>query len=740
MQAMISRKTAALGGLGILALLAGGQNTRAAEGSGPDAAVAAVPSSVDELVVTARLRPERVIDVPLSVQALNATTLQQKRIENVNDLYAVAPNLYFSSNLLSPGRDFINLVVRGVGAESAGQPAVATIVDGVYQPSLAFDTAFLGADRVELLRGPQGTLFGRNTEGGALNIVLHRPGDQLEGRVAVTVDTLETARLQGSLSGPLGGGFSGGIAIDALTTNGYLSNPQIATATAAGVQSKPSKVSADDDRKLALRPDLRFHPADNLDVNLAVDWSNERGDSGLPGVPRGCGCYDVFSTFQVPDHYVNYGGALNIDYTVDGVHLKSITGVRRLSSTLPYDFSGGPVFGGPVYPNDIMDLRTQQKILSQEFRADGSGFHDALHWLAGAYLYSEEHLEVRRFSLPNLPQYPGGIFAKAEDQDLDSHGVALFVDANYKLTDRIEVDLGGRWSRDTTKSNFNLDVNLPGIADVVGTGAGSTSSQSFTPSASVLYRLAPDVNLYARYSQGYKAGSFPLAPSVQSNLPFLPERSSNYELGIKGSALEHRLQFDASAFYIDLTDQQVQTVVFFNGDPNLPIGTVGNAGKSSSRGYEASADLAATDQLKLDAGLGYTDAHYDQYIDTVGKDRSGEPFPFVPRYTAHADAQYTVPIGGGAKLTLAGGYQYVDPILSGTGVDIDLQFKVKAYSLVNARATLAWGSTKLDLYADNLLDKYIETKVFNSFFFLTPRPFSTVLPPRVIGARISYSF
>jgi iron complex outermembrane receptor protein len=202
-------------------------NTEAADSKGNAKASSAPSAGLEEILVTARKREERSIDVPTTVQAFSGDMLEKNQISAVTDLYAKVPSLYFGANLLSGGRDFENLVIRGVGAESAGPPAVATIIDGVYQPSLAFDTDFLDTQSVEVLKGPQGTIFGRNAEAGAINITTRKPDDTFRGMAAVTFDNFNTERVQGQVSGPLGGDFFGGISLDDSHTDGYLTDPTL---------------------------------------------------------------------------------------------------------------------------------------------------------------------------------------------------------------------------------------------------------------------------------------------------------------------------------------------------------------------------------------------------------------------------------------------------------------------------------------------------------------------------------
>ncbi len=690
-------------------------------------------AALEEVIVTARKREERLQDVPLSLQSFSAEDLFVRRTENVTQLIGSVPNLYTSSNLLSPGKDFVNLVIRGVGAQSAGAPAVGTFVDGVYFPALSFDIGFLDVERVEILRGPQGTLFGRNTQGGALNIVLQRPDEHTRAKVALTYDSFETVRGQGSVSGPLGNGFFAAGAIDIESSEGFMRNREVVESAGGGAGA--SATSADDYHRLAARLALRKVFDSGAEFYFSGDGARRTGLDGLPGIPRGSKDYFIESEFQIDAVYENYGASFVVDYPLGIGALTSITGYREASTLLPFDFDGSDEFTGNYH-----DLRSRQEILSEELRLSG-GEGGGLTWLLGLYGFSEEHVQERTFQLPEVEVFPQGIFVDEQTQSLRRRGVALYGDATYAPWPRLELNAGLRYSYEEIRSAVALDFELPGIVAIDESGRDRIHDNEISPTASIRYKWLPDLMSYLRYSQGYRAGGFPLAPaSATTNISFLPEISDNYEIGLKGRFGAGAFEFDLAAFRIDISDQQLSTIVFLNGDPNLPVASVGNAGKSRSEGFEAQLTARPVTGLELRANIGRTEAKYERYVDTVGVDRSGERFPFVPEWTAEFSGRYRFEVRPGIDLELYGAYRYVDDILSGSGVDIDLQFPVPSYDIVDLRASLVSPSWRLDVFADNATDEFAETRVFNAFFFLEPRPFSIVLPKRRLGVRLSYQF
>jgi iron complex outermembrane receptor protein len=688
--------------------------------SGTGTSAATASQEDDPILVTARRREERWIDVPESIDVIGGEEIARNGTEDITDLYGTVPNLYLSANPLSPGRDFVSLVIRGVGAASVGSPSVATIVDNVYTPGLTFDTGFLDLERVEALRGPQGTLFGRNTSGGAINMVLRRPDETVRGRVALAFDEFETVRLQGAVSGPLGDSVFGGVAVDLSRSGGYLDNPVL-------------DEDANGYRRASGRLALRYRPSGDLDVNLAIDGSIERGLEGLPGVPRASRGYEVFTDFQTDERNSNFGGSLNIEHDFGGATLTATTGFRDVRANLPFDFDGG---------SDLVGNLSQ--IIT---RLHGEALDGRLNWLVGVYGFKERHVQERTLNLPNGTIFPGGVRTDAQDQTIRRSGVAGFADLIYTLFGRLDLEAGVRLSRETVKEHFVLDLSLPNLFGP-GVDLNFTADEreqltfnEVSPTLAATFRWTPNFTTYARFAEGYRAGGFPLAPvGADANRPYRPESSYNYEIGLKADFMRHRGHLDIAVFYIDIRNQQLATILFLNDNPNLPVAAVGNAGRSRSQGFEASFDIMPTEGLTLAANVGYTDATYRNYVDTTGMQRAGERFPYVPRWTASLSTNYSFPISDGLNLDLFGRYRFVDDIVSGTGIEGDLQFPVDSYEVVDVRAGIGNGAWQLDAFVDNLFDKYIETRVYNVNFFPTSRVFAIVAPPRRAGIRASYRF
>jgi iron complex outermembrane receptor protein len=711
----------------------------------PVRAASPADASLEEVMVTARKWEERLIDVPMSVTALQGEILDFTGTVNTEDLIGVIPSLSMSSDLLSPGKDFNYFAIRGVGANTGGDPAVPVFVDGVYQPRLGLDMDFIDVERVEVLRGPQSTLFGRNALGGAVNIVSRRPGKELRAKTIFEVDDFPSYRGFLAVGGPLSDTVSASASIDGAFTEGYLVNTGTGRTNQGEIDTGPPE-SADSGQDLRARGSMRFLPNDELEIFVTGDYSKFTGLWGLPGVPRGCECYETHNEFQIDAEDESYGGALIFDWNMDSVVLSGITGYRSLSTLLPFDFDGGT----DRTPN-YHDFRTAQEYFSQEVRVASDKPDARLRWLAGLYYFNEKLDSQRRYSLLDQDVFPSGLKIDAQDTYIDRTGWAGFGQIDFSITDAWILTAGARYSSEDVDGSIDLDFTL---YDFLGPGvdfpfqAAETESASFsdtTWTASLSYAVASDARLYATAATGFKAGGFPLsAADLASFTPYDNETSINYELGYKGRLLDGRLYLETAAFLIDLEDQQLAAVIEVTlpgTDTPVPVATTANAGQSSIYGGELTTTFQPTEAWLLGASVGYTHTEFDDYVDASGVQHEGEAFRFVPEWTANFTAEYTFPIVEGKyDVSLYASYRYVDDYTQGYGVFIDPEFNVEAYDLIDVIATLIHDRWRLQLFVDNLTDEYIETRVWNTFFILPDgsRTFSTVLPPRRIGLRFTY--
>jgi len=745
----------------------------------------------DEIIVTARKRSESIRDVPLFVTAKTPEMLEQEGIDNAADFVGKLPNISKSSDFLSPGKDFALIVMRGVGANGGQEPAAPVFIDGVYMPRLGFDTSFADVQQVEVLYGPQSTLFGRNTEAGAINIITRRPSEEFRGRIQFGYDSFNTFEAKASVSGAIAENLFAGLSIEGTQTDGFLKNVGANNVfsvqgengvTEPGVRLNSDLTNVDNPdagRDVRVRGSLRWQPTDKFEAYLTADVQKFSGGYGLPGVARGCECYELDTdiTFEATDD--NYGGALHLNYETNaGFDITSISAYRFLETVQPFDFDGGSSFGPSGDPIDydavdgngnrihedaipgvsnslrgnFQDYRIKQNIYSQEFRLTSNTDSD-FQWLLGAYAFDEGFESKRRIDMLGANGFAW--FNRFQDVDITRSGWAVFGQASYDIGEDFQLSGGLRYSDETSEADTVMEWYTPlfiaafgGIdSPNGGTHTQGLSQDNISFSASARWGITDNINTYVTVANAFKAGGYQLAPSGDAiaDTPYGAETALSYEWGIKANALDNRFKLNAAIFNIDIDDQQIRTITLING---LAFTRTQNAAKANSKGFQFDADFQASDAVSLTAAVGYTDAKLKEVVFDGNLDFSGERSRFVPKWTANLGVEVDVPVESKwfDAVKVYGNWQYVDDIVQGfDGVSVDVQLNVDSYSIFNIGATFNISdSVRADIYVENVADSFIETRAWNVFFFSNPggtnRVFSTVVPPRKVGFRVTADF
>jgi iron complex outermembrane recepter protein len=722
--------------------------------------VLAQESLMEEVVVTARKRAETLQEVPLAVSVLDADALQNNRIDTVDDLYGRVPGLYFTqAGGAAPTSDFVYIVMRGVGFNGGQEPSAGVFIDGMYQPQLGFDIGFLDLERLEVLRGPQGTLFGRNTQAGALNLVTRKPDQTFGGRVEVEAAEFNTYRVHGSVRGPLGESLFGGFSAEYGESDGYLDN------TLDG-----GRPGAPYDR-YAARGTLRWLPSDTLELVLAADVSHRGGNEIALGSRLACECYDVASDNDRDDKKDNSGVQLTAEWKAsEAFALTSITGFRDVESDITIDFDGeqtdqtpftangrpgsriapGPItFGGLSQRSQV-----EQKFWSEELRLTGEA--GPFDWLAGAYYFDQTQDQQRAFDIgtgirvdPAVGFLSGTVIR--EDFGTDRDGWALFGQASWHATDKVELTLGTRFSRETVAVDGERLRNITQIENANPTFFtldGEDNFSDVSSTASISYQWSSSVSTYVTAAQGWKAGGFNRYPStINAVLPYDAETSMNYEVGLKGVWPAQRLSANVAVFYIDIEDQQLSTVT--PDAAGVPVTTITNAGKSRSQGAELEVFLRPTDRFDISLSFAYTDAQFSDFTQRAAGGafvvRDGEPFEYVPEITGSATLEYRFPVFGERDLTVNVNYRYVDEYTVGDGgflAALGSTMRVEDYDRLDLRATIALDDWKLSAFVRNVLDSFDYTNIsYNGFIDPTPSDLLVMpLEPRTFGVVLSRSF
>ncbi|MYE84396.1 MAG: TonB-dependent receptor [Gammaproteobacteria bacterium] len=729
----------------------------------PGWAMAEDDGRIEEVVVTARMIEESLQEVPMSVSAVDGELVSELGIENVNDLFSRVPGLYFTAlGGAFSNSDFQYLQIRGVGFNGGLEPAVGVFVDGMYVPQLGFDLGFLNVERIEILRGPQGTLFGRNTQAGAMNIVSRQPGDELRRRVEAEIAEFGTWRLRGALSGPLGENFYGNINLQYAETDGFVDND--ITGQDFGFSEQ-----------LTARVNLRYEPSDELSFMFIADASNrdffDIGNSVK--LVRSGQDYDSLMDQDTDDEKDTWGAQFRVQWDFsDSMRLTSLTGFRTAESAIStdpdFDISDrtsttfGPVTQSTstptvpigVAPNAITLSGTthltgiDQEFFSQEFQLSGST--EALEWLLGLYYFDQSIGQTRALDIgPGIPFFPLYI---REDFSEDRDGYAAFGQLVYSFAEDWEFTFGARYSDEDVEKGGQRVLNIFDAVIFAFEVPGKSSDDNVSVMSSIAYQASDNVNLYLTVAEGWKAGGINRFPSRDNAvLPYDSEESVNYEFGLKSLLFGDRVTLNAAVYYIDIEGQQVLTVV---PDPGgaTPVTIIDNAANSTSRGLEVELNASLTDQLRFGLSYSYADTEFDDYWLNDGAgvpmvDRSGEAFDFVPEVMVSVTLGYSVSDAlADYDLDLSLNFRKVDgyTLPDGSFIDTPLgaSLELPSYDSLDLRAILRNDEWRFIFYGKNLRDRFNYNDLARSAFtsITADQLYVTPMTPRQFGITVAREF
>lgn len=669
---------------------------------------------LETVTVTAEKRPVALQDVPASVTSVTSDQIDDAGIETITEVANQVPNLHIFT---WGGRRNNHIFMRGVGA-TYGEPAVGFFVDGVgYTGDGMFDMDLFDVERVEVLRGPQGTLYGRNALAGVINIVTKQPSNETEARASADAGNFGQRELKGSLRIPLvENRLFLGLSASATKRDGYVDNTYL-----------DEKADDRDDR--SLRANLRWTPTANFDASLSVDGEHFRGGAYPLGPLQEVRDHSnrVSNDFAGRDDRDSTGASLRLQWDGPGVEITSISGWRDWENDSLGDQDGSDL--------SIVHVHTQeeQKQLTQELRFASSDDGGPLRWLAGAYYYQKDFVEdtVQMFgtdavALGFVPAPMDNVL----DADKDDSGHALFGQLDYRVTDRVTLTAGLRRDHDEREADVYDRMTMGGVT-VPGTESTLREKRSFDewlPKASISYESKSGTLWYASAAKGYRAGGFNTLHPDPADASFEPEYSHNYEVGLKWSGWQNRLSLNLAAYHIDLTEQQVIQLTPGFGS------VVRNAAESYSQGLEAELALRPAPGWDINAGFSYTDAEFDEYRDDVlGADYAGNRVPFVPKQLFNLALQNRRPIGASAALFTRLELQRIGNFYWDTANAL----KEDAYNLVNLRLGVEGKNWEAYLWGKNLLDEGYADFVYD-FPGLGPR--AQAGDPRTFGVTVSARF
>ena len=709
---------------------------------------AATPGGqLEEVVVMARKRSETMQNVPIAMSAITSVAIEARGSPDLSDLGRGLPNV-----VLDPAPGYANATafsIRGMSFQDPDptfEPAVGIVLDGVFLGKANGSLLDLyDVDRVEVLRGPQGTLFGKNTIGGLINVRSKRPSGEFHAGAELTGGNYGRFDARGFIEAPIGdSGLAVKLSALSKRMDGYFYN-------------EFKKHRAGEENVKSARLSIVYAPSDkNFDLALIADVNRDTGDqspqrnASPPGYAAASLGYpaltnpDLFVVRENANTYINSkakGLMLEANWRLATHTLTSISGFRWTDDSSLLDLDGDQITLFE-YPRSLVEQQ-----ISEEIRI-ASTWSETLDYVAGALFFRQTHRQfanqIADCALLGLcPGLPAGLVSLPLESISRQKGnaEAVFAQGNYHLTPDLRITIGGRYSwesKDFSLSPPGYNLAPPGFAPFV---KDTASFHDFTPKLGADYKLHTDQMLYASYSKGFKAGGFNGRSNTVTGIgPYDPEKVTAYEIGYKSEWLDHHLRANAAVFYNDYKDMQVEAIVHSAVGPGQET-LVKNVGNARTQGVELEATAIFSPRFSIDLAAGYLSARYTRFFaDLFGTgtpiDNTGLKLRRAPRWTGHIAPHYELPLPVGSlssrvDVSYSSDYE--------TDVTNDAFAHRPAATLVDADVTLESnsGRYRITLYGENLTDRrFIANGISAGGLFAFNQPNR----PRVYGVKLAVNY
>ena len=678
---------------------------------------------VPDIIVTAQRREESLQRTPLAVTALGVDDLRDKNITSLADLGRAVPNLAISSaGYTAPTNALPVIYIRGIGQQDPSifsDPGVPVYVDGVYVARSAGGAIDLpDIQRVEVLRGPQGTLFGKNAVGGAVNLITRTPGASPGSRIELSGGSDDLVHARGytdiAVSDQLGVTLAG----DYMHENGYGDRLAVGTNKVLG--------RLGDKRHFSLRGQLHWKPTDALSIDLSADYTHYR-DTAPPSQTRvfaasllslynnvvgtpagstltpavaGSGAYDNYSLNPQRVRDDLGGASATIAYRFGGVTLKSITAYRVSHDAFSRDADSAPM----VYLEAARNMHSDQ--FSQEAQLLGSLFGDKVDFILGAFYLHDTSSQVDVATvIPGVYQAthnPQTDISRTTSDQQTTNSYAVFGQATWHIAQGLNFTAGLRYTKDQKRAVISSVSPESGIIYVPPTSFDD-SWHALTPRFALDYRLTPDILLYASASRGFKSGGFNGRPSNMASLSaFDPESVWSYESGIKADLLQHHVRLNLAGFIADYKNIQLQRQILVVGTGI--VSDIRNVAASRIKGLEGELTILPVHGLELTASGGYTTDKYTSIQAGAPVTATGV-IPYTPKWTYSLSARYAIDLGASGTFTPSVDYAYRSSAF--VTPDNDPSGLIPAYGLMSARLSYVPRNSfwELSAFVTNLTDK-----------------------------------
>ena len=660
---------------------------------------------LQDISVTAQKYEQDPQSVPISLDYFSEVQLEDSRINNVFDLLMFSPN----THMMERSCEHI-VVIRGISPfRGCTYSPAAFYVDEVSYPLHYMQNIDLyDLERAEILKGPQGTLYGRNAESGVINLITRQPENQINGKISAQYGNYNSLRTVASVGGPIiDNTLMLGLSGLYYSSNGYVEN----------IANGDDKAA--DKKHAAGRVNLRWTPSESWDISLLADFINADDHGAEARLLGGANATDPHEIRRDTDAYLRQdwnSQTLRAKYTTGAIKVVSITNTlyQTLEKVNDADLWDDPK-NKRINPNDMTERQ-----YSQELRVS-STYDSPLQWLVGVYGFIEDSNFDYRYEIISA-----NMVYMHPVTDVDTNGYAAFGQATYTMFDKLHFTAGVRFDHQSMEGSLRDDVQKVSYSK-------DLDFDEVLPKVALSYDLRRDIMLYASAAKGYLVGGYNwgLTGTVDT-FCFDPEYTWNYEVGLKSSWFDHKLMVNLSVFYISIDDKQVSEL-----HPTIAATTITNAAEATSKGFELQLQAKPLPWLDIFGGFGYTEAKFDKFNATVWndagtalttKDYEGNYLQYAPKYTYNIGAQYTAEWGLFARADLLG----TGPFYG------DAANKAEQSSYMTANLQLGYKSDRLDfiLWMKNAFDEEYLT-------FLSPFQQTTVGidgPPQTFGATLTYRF
>jgi len=601
---------------------------------------------LEEVTVTAQKREENVQEVPISITVFDEFAIEDRKIESIQDLASYTSNFTLENRaggVFAPS-------IRGIVNSSFSRLSASTglLIDGIpISNRNSFNETLMDIERIEVLKGPQGTLYGKDAQAGVINIITKKPDNETRGKIGVELGEDNKRQYTLSASGPIiENKLFAGVSAKHYEKDGFIKN----TLLGGDVNDRDNDYG---------RLHLRYTPTDNLEISLISsklkrdDGAFDYGDVYTPGDPSISVDEQGYDESSITSH------ALKVSCDIKGYLIESVTTYRNLKadSLQIFDYSFH------------FDFQQDYEKYSQEFRLSNNS--DIFKWVAGVYIDKEEADESSNYIYPTA-KYP-------YDPKIDGDSLGIFIHTDFAINDKLSFISGARYdnvNREFEQSTTKLDF----------------SDDEISPKVSLKYQYDKNSMYYTTISKGYRAGGFAARAPEGYSKYYEKETLWNYEIGAKNTFFNNRLVVNSSVFYMQIDDMQARIYPI----PGSNQSYVDNAAKAISKGFEIGLNAKLTDSLELFGSYGYTNATFDEYND--GRvDYSDNKTTFAPEYNYNIGVLYRGNQGYFARVDLNGyGRTYFDNTNENSR---------DPYSLVNAKIGYEQESYDIYLYGKNIFDE-----------------------------------